>query len=154
MGVLDWLDPTRSWPVVPGPAPSLNRISLQFEGLRFGAPIDAARVLGRPDTFHWTNRLRKDCELHYASKGLRLRFKEARLAEVTFLIGAARPTAPDGTPLTPQTTRDQIAALFGTPDPGGSDEETAQIFHGNGVASDFNFAPQDRLIEWSLYPDD
>jgi hypothetical protein len=86
MGVLDWLDPTRTWPAVAGPAPALNRLLLQFDALRFGAPIDAARLLGRPDAVNWTNRFRKNCELFYASKRLRLRFNEGRLCDVTFLI--------------------------------------------------------------------
>ncbi len=163
MGVLDWLDPTRTWPVIPGPAPLLNRLLLQFDALRFGAPIDAARVLGRPDTFHWTSRIHKECELLYASKGLRLRFREGQLNEVRFLIGAAssdhpaftpaEPIVPDGTHLTAQMDRDQIIAVFGQPDPGGSDDTTLQIFHRNGVASDFNLDQQGRLTEWALYPE-
>jgi len=164
MSVLDWLDPTRSWPVIAGPAPDLNRLLLQFESLRFGAPIESAHFLGRPEALHWNNRLHKDCDLLYASKGLRLRFKEGVLREVRFLIGPtasdhsaykpAHPIAPDGTHLTAQTGRDQIVAIFGEPDPGGSDEITLQIFHKNGVASDFDFDPTGHLTEWALYPDD
>jgi hypothetical protein len=164
MGVLDWLDPTRTWPAVAGPAPALNRLLFQFDALHFGAPIDAARVIGRPDSVNWKNRFRKDCELFYASKGLRLRFREGKLCEVTFLIAPsgdepapftlAQPVAPDGTRLDPHIDRDQIVALFGEADPGGSDEETLQIFHKNGVASDFDFSPTGHLIRWSLYPDD
>jgi hypothetical protein len=163
MGVLDWLDPTRTWPVVAGPAPDLNRLLFQFDALRFGALIDAARVIGRPDAVNWINRFHKKCELFYASKGLRLRFDEGKLCEVTFLIAPspdeqapftpAQPVAPDGTRLDGQLDRDQIVAVFGPGDPGGSDDETLQIFHKNGVASDFDFNPAGRLIRWSLYPD-
>jgi hypothetical protein len=164
MSVLDWLDPTRTWPVVAGPAPDVNRTSMQLDALRFGAPIESAHVLGKPEKFHWNNRLKKECELLYARKGLRLRFGDGRLREVTFLIGPessdhpdftpAQPTAPDGTRLNAQTTRDRIEALFGPADPGGSDETTLQIFHRNGVASDFDLDQQGQLIEWSIYPED
>jgi hypothetical protein len=164
MSVLDWLDPTRSWPVVAGPAPELNRMLLQFDALRFGAPVEAARFLGKPDQFHWHNRIHKDCELLYAAKGLRLRFRQDRLRDVRFLIGAgscdhpafraAHPMAPDGTRLTPQITRETIEGIFGAPDPQGSDETCLQIFHRNGIASDFNLDEQGQLIEWALYPDD
>jgi len=164
MGVLDWIDPTRSWPVVAGPAPDLNRMLLQFDALRFGAPIESARLLGRPDAVNWTNRLHKKCEFLYAGKGLRLRFNEGKLCEVTFLIARdpsedaaftpVQPSAPDGTRLDGQIGKDQIVAIFGPPDPGGSDDETLQIFHKNGVISDFDFNQEGRLIRWSLYPDD
>jgi hypothetical protein len=89
MSLLDWLDPTRTWPVVAGLAPDLNRVLMQFDALRFGAPLESARVFGRPDKFHWWSRIRKDCGLLYASKGLSLRFDGGRLSEVAFLIGAA-----------------------------------------------------------------
>lgn len=162
MGVLDWLDATRRWPVVAGPAPNLNRVLMQFDALRFGASIESARVLGRPEKLHWNNRIRKDCVLLYASKGLRLHFHEGRLQEVAFLIGPAasdhpafapaQPMAPDGTRLDAQTDRDRIVALFGTPDPRGSEATTLQIFHRNGVASDFDLDKDGRLTVWSIYP--
>ncbi len=161
MSVLDFFDPTRTWPVVAGPAPDLHRVLMQFDTLRFGAPIESARVLGRPEKFHWNNRTRKDCELLYASKGLNLRFDGGRLAEVAYLIGAAssdhpafkpaQPMAPDGTRLNAQANKDRIVALFGPPDPGGSDGETLQIFHRNGVASDFDLDENGKLARWAIY---
>ncbi len=164
MSVLDWFDPTRDWPVVAGPAPDVNRVLMQFDALRFGAPIESAKVLGRPDKFHWDNMVHRDCDLLYASKGLRLRFQEGKLREVRFLIGAessdhpefapAQPMAPDGTRLTAQTSKDQIQAVFGPADPGGSDDTCLQIFHRNGVASDFDLDQQGQLTEWAIYPDD
>jgi hypothetical protein len=163
MGFLDWLDPTRKWPVVPGPAPDLNRTLMQLDSLRFGDTLERAHFLGRPDRIQWHNRLRKSCDLFYAQKGLRLRFVADRLTEWTFLIGPncsadsafvpARPKAPDGTRLSAETDRSRIVQLFGEPDPGGSDDTCLQIFHGN-VASDFRLDNDGHLDEWVLYPND
>ncbi|HJT16046.1 MAG TPA: hypothetical protein VJ853_01585 [Thermoanaerobaculia bacterium] len=148
-----FLDPTKSWPVLPGPAPDVDRVGMQFDALKFGDPIDAAQFLGRPDAFHWTNMLKKDCELRYSGKGLKLRFRDGKLDEITFDVAVASPSAPDGTRLTRQTDKAAIAQLFGDPDPGGSDDETLQIFHGHGVASDFNLDEDGRLSEWVIYPE-
>ena len=161
MGLFDSLvDPTREWPAVPGAAPNVNRVLMQIESLHFGASIDSARILGRPDRFRWTSRMSKNCELLYAKKGLRLRFENGGLIEVAFLIGkrscdhpefvAAKPLAPDGTPMTPEIDPNRVTALFGPPDPGGSDATCLQVFHGEHIASDFNFDEQG-LNEWSLY---
>ena len=164
MGLFDWLDPTRGWPSVSGPAPDLDRQSLQLGALPFGVPIEAARVLGRPDEFEWRSRIRKDCSLLYAKKGLRLRFAEGRLQDVAYLVGPtasdhpsferSSPLAPDGTRLTAEADRGRIVALFGAPDPGGSDETTLQVFHGQGVISDFFLDEQGHLKQWTLYADD
>lgn len=154
-------DPTREWPVVPGPAPELNRVLMQFDALRFGNAVESARFLGRPDRFHWKNPIRKDCELLYASKGMLLIFSEGRLDQVRFLLGPAtcdhpafvpaQPSAPDGTRLGQQTGKDEIVALFGEPDPDGSEDDCLQIFHGNGVASDFELDEEGHLVEWAIY---
>ena len=50
--------------------------------------------------------------------------------------------------------KDRIVALFGEPDPKGSDDETLQVFHGQGVISDFDIDEGGHLIRWTLYPDD
>jgi len=160
MGFFGVNDPTRQWPAVGGAAPDVDRF-MQLEKLRFGEPLQSAHFLGRPDEFRRTG---KRCDLLYASKGLRLRFTNERLTEVSFLIGEqssehpafapAQPSAPDGTRLTAATDRSQIVSLFGEPDPGGSDETTLQIFHGHGVVSDFDLDPGGHLAEWSLYPED
>jgi hypothetical protein len=164
VSLFDWPDPTRGWPDVDGAAPDPSWGSLQLASLPFGSPVEAASVLGRPDKVEWRNRLRKDCDLLYARKGLRLRFAHGRLREVTYLVGAdacrhpsfqpSRPLTPDGSRLTPDADRDRIASLFGEPDPGGSDETVLQVFHGHGVISDFSLDDSGHLKEWSLYPDD
>ena len=164
MGLGDWFDPTRHWESASGLAPDPSALSLQIPTLPFGCQLEAARVLGKPDAFEWRSRREHHCELLYASRGLRLRFKDDKLIDVSYLIGAdacehaafkpARPLAPDGTRLTPDIDRAQIVKMFGEPDPGGSDDECLQVFHGHGVASDFYLDGQGRLREWSLYPDD
>src|SRR3989442_15154681 len=119
--MLNLLNPTRDWPVVSGPAPNVDRVRMQFDALHFGDPLEAARFLGRPDTFHWRNMIRKDCDLTYSGKGLRLSFTDGKLSEIAFQIGAAEPEAPDGTRLSRQTDKEAIVQVFGEPDPGGSD---------------------------------
>ena len=56
--------------------------------------------------------------------------------------------------LTGDVDRSRIVALFGEPDPGGSDETCLQVFHGCGVISDFYLDERRCLREWVLYPDD
>jgi hypothetical protein len=164
MGLLDGLtDPTRRWPVVEGPAPAVNPALMQLEAIRFGDPLDSARFLGRPDGVEWISRMRKDYDLIYARKGLRVRFKHGLLAEIEFYIGprscehpafsAARPKAPDGTTLTPEIDKKRIVQLFGEPDPKGSDDEVLQVFHTN-VISDFFVDETGHLESWALYPND
>jgi hypothetical protein len=158
MGLLDWLNPTRDWPVVDGPAPELNRTLLQFDSLRFGSPLEsAAHVFGRPDEFKSVSRAKKEYRLTYLQKGVRLRFREDKLDQITFLIKeGSKPVVSDGTRLSSQTGKDQVVATFGKPDPDGSEDFCLQIFHGQGVISDFYFEDpaHSHLTEWTLYPDD
>ena len=164
MGLLDFLDPTREWPIVAGLPPDLDGSTLQFDALHFGDPVESARFLGRPNQIEWSSRINKDFQLLYAEKGLRLRFTKGKLRDVSFLVGdrasdhpafaPAQPLAPDGTRLTPEVDRSKIVALFGEPDPGGSDDECLQVFHGQGVISDFYLDGDGHLTKWVLYADD
>ena len=155
MGLLNWLDPTRDWPVVKGPAPDLDGETLQLDRLPFGSPVESARFLGKPSQIEWHSRTQKDFELHYPEKRMRLRFREGKFSDVAYLVGdGAQPKAPGGDLLTSSTTREEIVKRFGQPDPGGSDETCLQIFHGNGVISDFDLDENGHLKEWILYPDD
>lgn len=164
MALFGFLNPTQDWPVVDGPAPDLDGPTFQIPALPFGQSMEAAHVLGRPEHVEWHSRTAKDCDLLYASKGLRLEFKQGQLRTVSYLIGngtsdhvafvPSKPLAPNGTRLGPAIDRAQIIALFGEPDPDGSDETVLQIFHGCGVASDFYLDEQGRLKEWALYSED
>jgi hypothetical protein len=155
MGLFGWFDPTRQWPVVNGAAPDLNGKTLQFDALRFGAPIESASFLGRPKGIRSHSRFKKDLDLLYPEKGFHLRFRQGLLTDVAFQIGAgAKPLAPDGKPLTSSADRNEIVARFGEPDPRGSDEIVMQVFHGNGVISDFFLDDSGHVEEWVLYPDD
>ena len=162
MSLSDFFDPTRTWEPAAGPAP--DPIGFQISGLPFGAPLESARFLGRPDVFEWKSRLEKEYTLLYASRGLRLRFQGGLLNEVSYLIAQdscrhasftpSRPMAPDGTRLTPDMDRARIVAIFGEPDPEGSDEETLQVFHAGVAISDFQIDEHGHLREWDLYADD
>lgn len=147
-----------------GPTPDPDATLTQFDSLRFGDPLASARFLGRPERLQWRSRIRRDCDALYAKQGLRLRFRGDRLTELTFLIGPhsndhpafvpAQPKAPNGTRLTPEVDRAQIVALFGEPDPKGSDETCLQVFHDGRVISDFYLDGGGHLERWVLYPDD
>ena len=164
MGLTDWIDPTHTWEEIAGAAPDPSALSLQLASLPFGAPLESAHLLGRPDVLEWKSRRDKECVLLYAKRGLRLRFKGDRLAEVSYLIGKgacdhpafnpSQPSAPDGTRLTPAIDRAAIVRIFGEPDPAGSDDTCLQVFHGHGVISDFYLDEPGHLTEWSIYPDD
>jgi hypothetical protein len=167
MRLLDWIlgrraDPTRGWPVVPGPAPDLNWSFMQFGSLRFGDPVDAALFLGHPDGFR-RHKGRDNYGLFYARKGFGLGFEGGRFVELTFYVGPkshshaafspAQPKAPDGTRLTPEADRNRIVALFGEPDPRGSDDTLLDISHGR-VISNFFLDEQGRLERWELFLND
>jgi hypothetical protein len=72
MALFGFLNPTQDWPVMAGPAPDLDGPTLQIPALPFGQALDAARALGRQEHVEWHSRMTKDCDLLYASKGLRL----------------------------------------------------------------------------------
>jgi hypothetical protein len=76
MTLFGMLNPTQDWPVVEPPAPDLDGPTFQITALPFGQALEAARALGRPEHVEWHSRTAKDCDLLYASKGLRLEFKE------------------------------------------------------------------------------
>ncbi len=162
MGVMAWFEPTHDWDAVDGAAPDPGP-SFQVPMLPFGSPLESARALGKPDAFEWRSRRERHFELLYARRGLRLRFKEGQLIDVSYLIGRdacehpafkpSQPRAPDGSRLTADLDRGQIVELFGEPDPGGSDDTCLQIFLGHGVVSDFYLDEQGHLREWSLYPE-
>ena len=164
MGLLDFLNPTHGWEPVAGRAPDLSLQSLQLTSLPFGSPVESARFLGRPDGVEWQSRINKDFTLLYAKKGLRVRFNKGKLTQLAYLVGRgadsppslepSQPMAPDGSRLTSEIDRARIVALFGEPDPGGSDETCLQVFHGRGVISDFYLDERGGLKEWVLYPDD
>ena len=156
-------DPTTQWPAVRGYAPTVEHSLWQFEAPCLGDAVETARFLGKPDSFSSQNRAKKSFDLMYASKGLRLRYVEARLAEITLYIGSsfceepgfvsAEPLAPDGTTLSPDTSRKRLLEIFGTPEPMGSDDEVLQFFHGN-VGCDLFIDKDGRLESWVMYPND
>lgn len=167
MGLFDKLaglaNPTAQWPVVRGDAPAVQPTLMQFDAPQLGDSVDTARFLGKPDTFTSRSRMEKSFDLVHAGKGLRLRYTAEHLAEITLYIGPqscddsafipVEPVAPDGSLLTPDTSRQRILEIFGEPEPLGSDDIVLQFFHGR-TASDLFFDEQGRLESWVLYPND
>ena len=120
-------DQTKDWPPAAGPSPQMNveRRALESFGGRvtLGDRIDAARVLGRPDTVEafgaWTI-------LRYENWGLVLEFEEQQLFSVEFLVreresgpsrsvDAVEPLGPDQIRLTRKTTKPELLERFGPP---------------------------------------
>jgi len=164
LGLLDslfgWDNPTIRWPIVEGALPSVNRRAMQFDPPRFGEPLEALRVFGRPDAFTWHNRAYKSAALQYRSACLELEVEVGRFVAATYHLTQSsafplpgRPKAPDGTMLTPDTRRRELIEIFGTPDRNGTDEESMIIVHGE-TASDFLFDEQGRLERWCIFLND
>ena len=170
MGLLDRFfgsaDPTRDWPVASGQSPQVShdRRALESIGvaLPFGADLDAARVLGRPDHF------KKDAEgvytLTYARWGLLLEYEASRFVQVSYVIDPesagesvsvepADARGPDGMRLSPTTTQDEIVSRFGTPGRVQTfDEDTILYFTHGPLASEFHLE-SGRLVRWEVYLD-
>jgi hypothetical protein len=166
LGLFDWLksfgDPTKDWPKAEGALPVVNRRVMQFDPPRFGEPMEALRVFGRPDSFVWRNRRNQNASLGYFDQGLELDLELGRFVTATYFMSEsvtppnfkpARPKAPNGAVLTPDTRRPKLIEIFGTPDRDGTDEETMMIVHG-ATASDFLFDDDGRLEQWSIFLND
>lgn len=159
-------DPTRDWPAASGQAPqvSYDRRALESLGvtLPFGANLEAARVLGRPD--HFKADAAGVYTLTYAKWGVVLEYEESRFVQVSFVIDPesagesvdvepADARGPDGLRLSATTTQDEIVARFGTPGRVQTfDEETILYFTGGPLASEFHL-DSGRLVRWEVYLD-
>jgi hypothetical protein len=131
------IDPTANWGPSTGRIPDFDWVTMRFGPLQFGAPLEAAAFLGRPDHFRST----KDsyAQLIYTSKGFQVDFDHGRLAYLAFLIGPEPwPTddppvsfsqpwlhgvGPDRIQLTQQTDQTTLKRLFGTPDSIDTDQD-------------------------------
>jgi hypothetical protein len=155
-------DPTSAWPAaVGGPAPtvSLERQALETFGgrVKFGDPLESARVLGRP------NRCQADkgfATLEYHQWGLTLEFEENRFVQAAFAIGehqigpSGEPRGPDGLGLSGQTTKAEVQQRFGQPDETQEySDETILCYTRGPLASEFQFDEDGRLFAWEVYVD-
>jgi hypothetical protein len=166
VGLLDWMknlgDPTKEWPAPPASLPQISRRNMQFDPPRFGEPLEALSVFGRPDVFDWHNRSTRHATLKYFERGMEVDVENGRFVGVTFYISDAmcppkfrpvRPKGPDGREITTNTTREALIEAFGPPDPKGTDEEALVIIHGD-TASDFLFDDDGKLDQWAVFIND
>ena len=122
-------DPTRDWPRSDEQSPQLGLERQALESfstsVKFGAPLEAMRFLGRPD--HYKSSREGFCTLTYDRWGLLVEFEQGTMYQVSFLIGEmhqsgkrpelvlAEPRGPDGLGLNPRTTKDELLHRFGEP---------------------------------------
>jgi hypothetical protein len=155
-------DPTKGWPAAasgPTPTVSLERQALETFGgrLKFGDPLESARVLGRPD------RCQADkgfATLEYHHWALTLEFEEGKFVQATFAIGdgnigpSGEARGPDGLGLSGRTTKDEVRQRFGEPEKTQSfDDETIVYYSQGPLTSEFQFDEDGRLFAWDVYVD-
>jgi hypothetical protein len=160
--------PLADWPPpAEGPSPqiSLERQALESFGARlpFGAPIDAARALGRPDSYESSRE--GVATLTYNRWGLQLEIELGTFAQAAFLIGElhrrdsrpdlalAEPRGTDGLSLTMRTTKDDLLRRFGTPDTLQDLGETVVLYYNVGpLVSEYELR-EGFLTGWDVYLD-
>ena len=156
-------DPTRDWPPATGASPQMNverRALDSFGGpVALGDRIDAARVLGRPDSVEvlgaWTI-------LRYDRWGLVLEFEERQLFSVEFLVrecetgsaglvDAVEPLGPDQTRLTRQTTEAELIERFGPPDGEHDYRATGHLLYTRPpMVLSYVLDDEKRLVAWKV----
>jgi hypothetical protein len=160
-------DPTRDWPSSQGPCPqvSLERQALEAFGgrLTFGDAVEAARFLGRPESY---SAGKSTATLTYPRWALTLEFELGRFVHMSHTIARSHRDPPDsavstfepiGTdrlPLTSRTTRDQLLQRFGEPSKTQSfDDETIFYYNAGPLMSEFQLDQDGHLYGWDLYLD-
>lgn len=167
MGLLSFLfggrpDPTLEWPLSTGPAPEFDIAAATFGPLKFDAPLDDARFLGRPDAAQWKSG--KVLKLLWARWGLELEFIEGRLAFIAWIIGPdpfepshrdlrfAHPRPVGGPALDGRTTEADLVAWLGPHERRDSDpDETILEWVKNGLVHEFELTPAGSLKRWNVY---
>ena len=166
MGILAKLfgpaDPTRAWPAaIEGVLPEVNFTTRTFGSLHFEDGLDAASFLGRPDQIKIT----KYCQdLYYHRQGFQLAFEGGRFVEVQFhLLPEAgsrfkpcQPRAPGGVVLTPETSKQDLATVWGPPQETNDygTYEIVQWLYGQFV-SEFEYeTASGKLAGWTVYLDE
>jgi hypothetical protein len=160
-------DPTADWPAAPaGPPPDVNleaRTLSTFGGrMAFGDPLDAARFLGRPDTF--TGGANGTCTLAYHAHGLTIEFELNRFVEASFELEeddddasnrlARQRRGPDGLSLSSQTSRAEIVERFGPPGRTQDFDDEVILYYAIGpLVSEYQLDEDGRLVVWAVYLD-
>lgn len=118
-------DPTKDWPEAVGPAPELDAGKGALGPLKFDAPLEEARFLGRPDEAKWRDGV---LELVWARRGLVLEFVDGKFIYAAWIVGPdafapkhpslrfARPHPVGGPALDGRTTEQDLFAWLGSPD--------------------------------------
>ena len=148
-----------------GASPAFDLSRMALGSLRLGDQMEAARFLGRPDSFRWTSDAY--CELLYARAGFQLDFEGGRLCYVAFFVGGdthlpthpslslSQPQIRGGMRLTQRTGRKELLRHFGRPVSEDSDsDETILYYVRGGVTMEFELDGSGHLKRWNLYPSD
>lgn len=161
-------DPTLGWGALQLPLPDFDVTKMKFGSLEFGAALEAAAFLGRPDRFEWTQSTY--CVLLYATAGFQIDFDGGKFAYLAFFIGPddcmaareklefSRPLlrgcVPDDVRLSCDTDLAQLEQLFGKAELVDAEpKETILYYSRAGVTMEFEMdGPSGRLKRWNLYP--
>ena len=161
-------DPTSDWPPAQDRAPDVDLDGRRLTGfggaVAFGDPLEAARVLGRPDEVSggkggaWT--------LSYERHGLTLEFEEGRFVHASFSIASGEDSAdepdawgrerrgPDGRALSSRTRLREVLERFGEPRETQRLEGETVLYYAHGeLVSELQFDEADRLTGWDVYLD-
>ncbi len=162
-------DPTVNWPASVVRVLPLAPYEGQYGDLKFGAPIDAARSLGKPSRFRW---IQNDyCELLYARAGFQIDFEGDRFAYIAFFTDrhVAEPDVEGGFDLavvdlrlpgnksiqfSRESTRDVIEKYFGNSTRTDTDDdETILTYEFSGLTMELEMNPtRATLMRLNLYP--
>ena len=143
--------------------PEVDLARKAFGPLRFGDPLEAARPLGRPDSFR---RLGHEAfQLLYARAGYQLEFEDGRFECLVFFVGPrygprhrrlhfSRPVVAGGPRLGRGTGREEIERHFGPPEAADADEEeTVLRCRRDDLILEFELDDHGQLKRWSVFPE-
>lgn len=148
--------PARSWEPADTPLPVIDLAQGAVGALRFGDPLEKARMFGRPDdvtvTGEWVS-------LSYESRGFELEFYQDCFDELRVFIAAPEgdpdrrscvPTLSNGGQLTAAVTPEAIKAALGEPHYADEDEGEANLLYENDqFVNEFDFE-NGTLWQWTF----
>jgi hypothetical protein len=151
------------------PVPDLTVVAHEgkVNDLKFGDPLEAAQVFGRPTKVHWIGG--DYCVLTYADAGMEVHFQSGRFEYLALMHDrhVAQPDIPFkfaratvrlaggvGGELSRNSTIDVIESHFGRADRVEREtDESIYYYHLPGVDMEFEVHPTAAtLMRWNLYP--
>lgn len=159
--------PVADWPEIDvAPPPAIDLARRAIGPLAFGASLEKARALGRPD--HFERGDPQTAKLLYARLGLLLEFDAAAgLEYAAFLVAPDRhdpkhplltrcaPRFSTGVTLGAQTTEAHLRTVFGPPKSADRDAgETVLLHEQRGLAIECELTPAGTLKRLNLFPAD